>query len=293
MIAMSNATTTALKRAFWMLAALAVGWVMVAGGANAAEVVGAPKPWQLGMQAAATPVKQFIDQFHDMLLVLITAISIFVLVLLIYVVMRFRASANPVPSKTAHNTMIEVVWTLVPVLILVVVAVPSFKLLYFEDRQVAADMTIKAVGHQWYWTYEYPDQGGLSFDSIMIERKDLKPGQMALLDVDNRLVVPAGKTVRVLITSDDVLHAFFVPSFGVQRTAVPGKINESWFKVDKPGVYYGQCSELCGIKHSYMPIAIEAMTQADYDKWLAAAKKAAGIADNSEQSATKFAAVQQ
>jgi cytochrome c oxidase subunit 2 len=255
-----------------------------------AQVVGAPEPWQLNMQAPATPVKDRIAQFHDLLLILCVAISVFVLVLLLYVMWRFRASANPVPSKTSHNTLIEVVWTLVPCLILVLIAVPSFRLLYFEDRQIDADMTVKVVGSQWYWTYHYPDFGDFSYDSIMIERADIKPGQRALLDVDNRLVVPVGAKVRIQLTANDVLHAFYVPSFGVQRTAVPGKINETWFQVEKPGVYYGQCTELCGIKHAYMPIAIEAMPKDKFDQWVAAAKQKYARLDDT---AVKVAAVQQ
>ncbi len=289
--AMTKTTLSKLPAALLAGGALALALVLFAVPAAFAQtVVGAPEPWQLNMQAPATPVKDLISQFHDLLLILCIAISVFVAVLLVYVMWRFRASANPVPSKTSHNTLIEVVWTLVPCLILVLIAVPSFKLLYFEDRQVDADMTVKVVGSQWYWTYHYPDFGDFSYDSIMIERADLKPGQRALLDVDNRLVVPVGATVRIQLTANDVLHAFYIPSFGVQRTAVPGKINETWFKVEKPGVYYGQCTELCGIKHAYMPIAVEAMPKEQFDQWVAAAKQKYARLDDS---AIKVAAVQQ
>jgi len=289
--AMTKTTLSKLPAALLAGGALALALVLFAVPAAFAQaVLGAPEPWQLNMQPPATPVKDLISQFHDLLLILCIAISVFVAVLLVYVMWRFRASANPVPSKTSHNTLIEVVWTLVPCLILVLIAVPSFKLLYFEDRQVDADMTVKVVGSQWYWTYHYPDFGDFSYDSIMIERADLKPGQRALLDVDNRLVVPVGATVRIQLTANDVLHAFYIPSFGVQRTAVPGKINETWFKVEKPGVYYGQCTELCGIKHAYMPIAVEAMPKEQFDQWVAAAKQKYARLDDS---AIKVAAVQQ
>lgn len=289
--AMTKTTLSKLPAALLAGGAFALALVLFAVPAAFAQtVVGAPEPWQLNMQPPATPVKDLISQFHDLLLILCIAISVFVAVLLVYVMWRFRASANPVPSKTSHNTLIEVVWTLVPCLILVLIAVPSFKLLYFEDRQVDADMTVKVVGSQWYWTYHYPDFGDFSYDSIMIERADLKPGQRALLDVDNRLVVPVGATVRIQLTANDVLHAFYIPSFGVQRTAIPGKINETWFKVEKPGVYYGQCTELCGIKHAYMPIAVEAMPKEQFDQWVAAAKQKYARLDDS---AIKVAAVQQ
>lgn len=289
--AMTKTTTLkSLPAAMLAWGALALALVIFAAPAAFAQALGAPEPWQLNMQPPATPVKDLISQFHDLLLILCVAISVFVAVLLVYVMWRFRASANPVPSKTSHNTLIEIVWTLVPCLILVLIAVPSFKLLYFEDRQIDADMTIKVVGSQWYWTYHYPDFGDFSYDSIMIERADLKPGQRALLDVDNRLVVPVGAKVRVQLTANDVLHAFYVPSFGIQRTAVPGKINETWFQVEKPGVYYGQCTELCGIKHAYMPIAIEALPKDKFDQWVAAAKQKYARLDDT---AVKVAAVQQ
>tara|TARA_B100001115_G_scaffold81032_1_gene59681 strand:- start:574 stop:1419 length:846 start_codon:yes stop_codon:yes gene_type:complete len=232
-----------------------------------------PKDWQLGFQKSASEVMYDIVWFHDyMLLPIITAITAFVLFLVIYACVRFRASRNPVASKTSHNTFIEVIWTLVPCLILIVMAVPSFKVLYSQDRIPAADVTIKAIGYQWYWGYEYPDEN-IIFDSYMIDEKDLLPGQPRLLTVDNEIVVPVNKVVKVLITANDVLHAWALPSFGVKRDAVPGRINETWFKADRIGTFYGQCSELCGIKHAFMPITVKVVSQNDYENWLKEAKQ--------------------
>ena len=210
--------------------------------------------------------------FHDyMLLPIITAITVFVLFLLAYACVRFRASKNPVASTTSHNTTIEVIWTLVPCLILIVMAVPSFKVLYSQDEIPKADVTIKAIGYQWYWGYEYPDEN-IVFDSYMIEDKDLKEGQPRLLAVDNEVFVPVNKVVKVMITANDVLHAWALPSFGVKRDAVPGRINETWFKADRTGTFYGQCSELCGIKHAFMPITVNVVSEEDYNNWLEDAK---------------------
>jgi cytochrome c oxidase subunit 2 len=225
------------------------------------------------MQPSASPVKEQIGSLHNFLLVIITLITVFVLALLVYVMVRFRASANPVPTRTSHNTLLEVAWTVVPVLILVVIAIPSFKLLYFMDRTTEAEMTLKVTGHQWYWKYEYPDQGGFTFDSYMVQEGDLKPGQMRLLEVDNRVVLPVDTNVRVLIGGTDVMHSWMVSSLGVQTYAVPGRTNETWLRVSKPGVYYGQCNQICGINHAYMPIAIEAVSKADFEKWAAEAKQ--------------------
>ncbi len=232
-----------------------------------------PKDWQLGFQKAASGHMEDLVWFHDyMLLPIITAITVFVLFLVIYACIRYRAAINPVASRTSHNTFIEIVWTLVPCLILIVMAVPSFKLLYEQDEIPPADVTIKAVGYQWYWGYEYPDEN-IIFDSYMIEEKDLKPGQPRLLSVDNEIVVPVNKVVKVLITANDVLHAWALPSFGVKRDAVPGRINETWFKADRTGTFYGQCSELCGIKHAFMPITVNVVSQEEYEKWLEEAKQ--------------------
>jgi len=232
-----------------------------------------PQRWEIGMQAPATPVKDRLSAFHDELLVIIFLITLFVLGLLLYVIVRFHHERHPVPTRTSHNTVIEILWTVVPVLILVIIAIPSFKLMYFMDRVPNPDMTIKVTGHQWYWTYEYPDQSGLSFDSNLIPEADLKPGQKRLLDVDNPLVVPVDTVIRVYVTGTDVIHSWFVPSFGVQEYAIVGRLNESWMKVEHPGVYYGQCNQICGINHAFMPIKIEAVSKGDFEHWLGDAKK--------------------
>ena len=232
-----------------------------------------PKDWQLGFQKSASKSMSDIVLFHDyMLLPIITAITVFVLFLVIYACIRFRATKNKIASQTSHNTTIEIVWTLVPCLILIIMAVPSFKVLYSQDRVPPADVTVKAIGYQWYWGYEYPDEN-IIFDSYMIEDKDLKANQPRLLSVDNEVVVPVNKNIKVLITANDVLHAWALPSFGVKRDAVPGRINETWFKADRTGTFYGQCSELCGIKHAFMPITVRVVTDEEYKKWLLEAKE--------------------
>ena len=231
-----------------------------------------PKQWQLGFQDAASQSMRDIVSFHNnLLLPIIIAISVFVLFLMIYTCIRFRASKNPVPSKTTHNVAVEVLWTLIPCLILIVMAVPSFKILYKQDTIPKVDLTIKAVGYQWYWGYEYPDEN-IIFESYMIKEKELKENQPRLLTVDNEVVVPVNKVVKVLITANDVLHAWALPSFGVKRDAVPGRINETWFKAEKVGTYYGQCSELCGIQHAFMPITVRVVTDEEYAQWLAEAQ---------------------
>ncbi|MDB3888285.1 cytochrome c oxidase subunit II [Candidatus Pelagibacter sp.] len=231
-----------------------------------------PKEWQLGFQNPASEGMKDIVNFHNnLLLPIIIAISVFVLFLMIYTCIRFRASANPNPSKTTHNVTVEILWTLIPCLILIVMAVPSFKILYTQDTIPKADITIKAVGYQWYWGYEYPDEN-IIFDSYMVETKDLKENEPRLLTVDHQVVVPVNKVVKVLITANDVLHAWALPSFGVKRDAVPGRINETWFKADKEGTYYGQCSELCGIKHAFMPITVKVVSDEEYQEWLSDAK---------------------
>ena len=232
-----------------------------------------PKDWQLGFQKSASKSMSDIVLFHDyMLLPIITAITVFVLFLVIYACIRFRATKNKIASQTSHNTTIEIVWTLVPCLILIIMAVPSFKVLYSQDKVPPADVTVKAIGYQWYWGYEYPDEN-IIFDSYMIEDKDLKANQPRLLSVDNEVVVPVNKNIKVLITANDVLHAWALPSFGVKRDAVPGRINETWFKADRTGTFYGQCSELCGIKHAFMPITVRVVTDEEYKKWLLEAKE--------------------
>ena len=231
-----------------------------------------PKEWQLGFQNPASDGMRDIVNFHNnILLPIIIAISVFVLFLMIYVCIRFRESKNPNPSKTTHNVAVEVLWTLIPCLILIVMAVPSFKILYKQDTIPKADLTVKAVGYQWYWGYEYPDEN-IIFESYMIKEDELKENQPRLLTVDNEVVVPVNKVVKVLITANDVLHAWALPSFGVKRDAVPGRINETWFKAEKVGTYYGQCSELCGIQHAFMPITVRVVTDEEYAIWLADAK---------------------
>jgi cytochrome c oxidase subunit 2 len=229
--------------------------------------------WQMGYNESVTSVMDGIVHLHDrILLPIIVAISVFVLFLLLYSVIRFRASKNPTPSKTSHNTFIEILWTVIPCLILIVIAVPSFRLLYKQDVIPKADVTIKAIGYQWYWGYEYPDQN-IAFEANMVETKNLKPNQPRLLETDNHVVVPVNKVVKVLITANDVLHAWAVPSFGVKRDAVPGRVNETWFKAVKEGVYYGQCSELCGSRHAFMPITVRVVSEKQYNDWLNEAKK--------------------
>ena len=234
--------------------------------------LGQPSPWQLGAQIPASPVMEDIVWFHDFLLWLIAAIALFVLILLVYVCVKFNAAANPVPSRTTHNTLIEVLWTVVPVLILVAIAVPSFRLLFFQLEPPPADLIIKATGKQWFWTYTYPDQK-IEFDSLMVQEKDLKQGQPRLLAVDNEVVVPVNKVVYVQTTASDVIHAFAVPSFGVLIDAVPGRLNQTWFKATREGIYYGQCRELCGKDHAFMPIQVRVASEADYNAWLTQAKQ--------------------
>lgn len=239
-----------------------------------------PYDWQLGWQPAASPVRERIDALHNVLLVVITLITLFVLGLLLYVMFRFSAKRHPVPSKITHNTVIEIIWTLVPVLILVAIAVPSFKLLYYMDKNPHATMTIKITGHQWYWSYEYPDQGDLSFNSNMLDDDTTKKeGKPRLLAVDNPVVVPVGTVVRVLVAGTDVIHSWFVPAVGVQEYAMPGRTNEAWLQIDRPGVYYGQCNQICGINHPFMPIEIHAVSQDDFAKWVDSAKKQFGRND--------------
>lgn len=247
------------------------GTVLTMGAAAAGE--GQPSPWQTTFQAALSPVAEQQHVFHDMLLWIISAISLFVLALLIFVILRFNRRANPTPSKTSHNTLIEIVWTVVPIMILIVIMIPSLKLLYYGDRIEEPDMTLKAIGYQWYWGYEYMDEEGLAFDAVMLEKDELKDGQLRLLTTDNAIVLPVETNIRVLVTAEDVLHSWAMPSLGVKMDAVPGRLNETWMRIDKEGMYYGQCSELCGARHGFMPIMIKAVSKEDYAKWLVEAKK--------------------
>jgi cytochrome c oxidase subunit II len=238
-----------------------------------AAVGGQPTAWQLNFQPAASPVAERIEDLHDLLLFITVAISVFVLALLAYVCVRYRASRNPLPSRRTHNTVLEIAWTAIPVLILVVIAIPSFKLLYFMDRAVNPEMTLKAIGRQWYWSYEYPDHGDFTFDAYMIADEDLQEGQLRLFDVDNRVVLPVDTDVRILTTASDVIHAWAVPALGVKMDAVPGKINETWLRITRPGIYYGQCSELCGAYHGFMPVMIEAVSREEFDAWVQQARE--------------------
>jgi cytochrome c oxidase subunit II len=235
--------------------------------------LGQPSPWQIGLQQSASPVMDNIIWFHDFLLYMITGIAGFVLVLLVVVMVRFNARTNPIPSRTTHNTLIEIAWTLIPIVILMFIAVPSFKLLFFQLNVPPADLTVKATGKQWYWSYSYPDNGQFEFDSLMLKEGERKEGQPRLLAVDNEMVVPVNKTVRVITTGSDVIHSFAVPSFGIKIDAVPGRINETWFTATREGVYYGQCSELCGKDHAFMPIAVRAVSEQAFSAWVEEAKK--------------------
>jgi cytochrome c oxidase subunit 2 len=241
--------------------------------ADARAELGQPRNWQLGFQEAATPIMRQLTDFHNFLLVLTTVITLFVMGLLVYVALRFNENANPKPSKTSHHTILEVLWTVVPILILVVIAVPSFRLLFAQYDFPKADLTVKAIGNQWYWTYEYPDQGDLTFDAVMLEDNELKPGQPRLLATDNDVVVPVNRNVHILVTASDVLHNWTIPAFGVKVDAVPGRIIRTWFRAEKTGVFYGQCSELCGQKHAFMPITVRVVSDAEFASWLKKAKK--------------------
>jgi cytochrome c oxidase subunit II len=263
-------TTMLVLRRLAAMAALVVPGLLLAEPALAG--LGQPSPWQMGFQQPATPVMENIVWFHEFLLYLIIAIALFVLALLIIIVVRFNAKANPVPSRTTHNTLLEVMWTLVPVIILVSIAVPSFKLLFLELTVPPADVTVKATGKQWYWSYAYPDSK-FEYDSLMLKDNERKPDQPRLLAVDNALVVPVNKVVRVEVIGSDVIHSFSVPSFGIKIDAVPGRLNETWFKATREGIYYGQCSELCGRDHSYMPIEVHVVSDQEYTAWLDQAKK--------------------
>ena len=250
------------------LLGLAVGGVALAASGVASAELGQPAPWEYKLQEAATPVMENITWFHNFLLVLITLITLFVLGLLVAVVIKFNARSNPIPSRTTHHTLIEVAWTLIPVLILVGIAVPSFRLLFLELDIPKADMTIKATGKQWYWSYAYPDNGKFEFDSLLAQDK-----QPRLLGVDNEMVVPVNKIVRVQTTGADVIHSFAVPAFGIKIDAIPGRLNETWFKATKTGMFYGQCSELCGKDHAFMPIAVRVVSDQEFASWVETAKK--------------------
>jgi cytochrome c oxidase subunit 2 len=251
-----------------------------------------PHPWQTGFQPPGSPVQARVEGLHTLVLWIITVITLFVGALLVWVMVRYNAQRNPTPSRTAHHTTLEVTWTVAPALVLVAIAIPSFRLVYYEDRTANADLTLKVTGHQWYWEYTYPDQGNIDFSSYIVKDEDLKPGQLRLLDVDNPLVLPAGKNVRILETSSDVIHSFFIPSLGVQRYAIPGREIETWVRIDKPGHYYGECNQICGTNHSFMPISVEALSPEDFEAWVKQAKTkfAAGAPDAAPAVAARLAA---
>jgi cytochrome c oxidase subunit 2 len=241
--------------------------MMAAGAAKAAE----PVPWGLGLQPAASPVMRDIHVFHDWLLLpIITVVTIIVMALLAYVMVKFNAKANPTPAKFTHNVLVEVIWTAIPILILIVIAIPSFRLLYKEDVTPAnVDLTVKVTGHQWYWSYEYPDQEGIAFQSLMLTKEEAEAaGKPYLLATDTQVVVPVNKVVRLQITAADVIHSWALPALGVKMDAVPGRLNEAWFKAEREGTFYGQCSEICGIKHAFMPIEVKVVSQAEFDAWV-------------------------
>jgi len=264
---------------------IAGGTVVGAASAPALAGLGRPSPWELGLQEAGTPVMETLISFHNLLLYVITLIAGFVLILLLIVIVRFNHRANPTPSRTTHNTLVEVAWTIIPVCVLVFIAVPSFRLLFLQQNIPPADVTVKATGKQWFWSYSYPDQGKFEFDSLLVDEKDLKGDQPRLLTVDNEMVVPVNKIVRVQVTGADVIHSFSVPSFGIKIDAVPGRLNETWFQATREGVYYGQCSELCGKNHAFMPIAVHVVSDQEFMTWVDAAKKKYAGGDARERTA--------
>ena len=270
-------------------------WIGLAAGAGAAALVlvGAadaaqPQPWETDFQPAASPVMQRIETFHTWLLVLITIICLIVFVLLVWTMIRYNHRRNPVPGRTTHNTLLEVLWTIVPVIILVVIAIPSFKLLYYEADIPKPDLTIRAIGKQWFWTYQYPGSGNFQFDSLGLSDADAaRKGEPRLLGVDNVVVVPVNRVVRVQTTGADVIHSWAIPAFGVKMDAVPGRLNETWFKATAEGTYYGECSELCGARHAFMPIEVKVVSDDAFNAWLASAKKKFAAIDNSDRVASQ------
>ena len=271
-LATSTAKTMKAGRKIWR----ALGALAVLAATAPAALAEQAYDWQLGMQPAASAVRERIDSLHNELLIIITAITLFVLALLLWVMVRFNAKRNPVPSKISHNTTLEIAWTLIPVLILVVIAIPSFRLLYFMDKAEKAEMTLKVTGHQWYWSYEYPDNGNLNFESrIVTDDKGEPAGNPRLLQTDNPVYLPVGTTIRILVSGTDVIHSWYVPAFGVQEYSVVGRVNESWVKIDREGTFYGQCNQICGVNHPFMPIEIHAVSKQEFAAWVEKQKKAA------------------
>jgi cytochrome c oxidase subunit II len=274
-----------VMKALSRLAAIAAsaGGVLASAGAAWAGL-GQPTPWQMDLQDAASPVMQDVADFHTFLLWVIAVICAVVLGLLLACIVWFNTRANPTPSRTTHNTPIEIIWTIVPVIILALIAVPSFRLLFVQTQIPQPDLTVKVTGKQWFWSYSYPDSN-FEFDSLMVQEKDLKPDQLRLLAVDNEMVVPVNKVVHVLVTGADVIHSFTVPSFGIRMDAIPGRINETWFKATTEGVFYGQCSELCGKDHAFMPIGVRVVNEADFNTWLNTAKQKYAIDNDAAHNA--------
>jgi cytochrome c oxidase subunit II len=254
------------------MAGLVFGLLVTLAAPALADTLGAPTAWSVWLQPSAGAVKDAVHDLNDLILVIIVGITIFVMLLLAWVAFRYRAAANPNPSRTSHNTIVEIAWTVVPVLILVVIAIPSFRLIYFQDRARDADFTINVQGRQWYWHYAYPDHGGFNYDSRPVLAEDLKPGQLRNLSVDEPLMIPVGATIRVLTTGQDVIHSFFVPALGVQKYTIPGRTLETWFRADKAGTFYGQCNQICGTNHWFMPIEVHAVPPAEFEAWAAQAK---------------------
>jgi cytochrome c oxidase subunit 2 len=269
------------KRGLGILGILsAVAGLGVAGSAQAQPVVGVPHDWQMDFPPAFTPLMERVEALHDLLLVIISLICLFVAALLIYAVFRFHASRNPVPTTTTHNTFIEIAWTVLPILILVFIAIPSFRLLYYGDKASDAAFTVKVTGHQWYWSYDYPDQGNFSVDSRILSEADRvkqKPEVPRLLAVDEEMVIPKGTTIRIIGTAADSMHGWTVWGFGIKKTVIPGRLNEGWINVHDEGYYFGQCSQICGNNHAFMPIAVRVVSKPEFDKWVEQKKKSAGL----------------
>ncbi len=278
-----------LKSGLAALAAMATTALFAVGAWAEDAAVGAPHDWQTNFQNAHSPVMERIDEFHDIVTIVAIVIAALVMVLLGIVILRFGKRRNPTPQKWSHNTMLEMVWTAIPVIILLAIAIPSIRLLYYQDRAASPEMTLKAIGHQWYWSYEYADHDGLGFDAIMKEESELAEGEPRLLATDNAVVLPTETDIRILTTADDVIHAFALPALGVKIDAVPGRINETWVRINDVGTYYGQCSELCGTNHGFMPIMVKAVSKSEFAAWVsekkaamnesAGAVKVAGLSD--------------
>ncbi|MEA2804500.1 MAG: cytochrome c oxidase subunit [Rhodospirillaceae bacterium] len=269
------------KRGLGILGVLsALAGLGVASSAQAQPIVGVPHDWQMNFPPAYTPLMEKVESLNDLLLIIISLICAFVAGLIIFAVWRFHASRNPTATTTTHNTVIEIAWTVLPILILVIIAIPSFRLLYYGDKATDAAFTVKVTGHQWYWSYEYPDQGNFSVDSRILSEADRvkqKPEVPRLLAVDEEMVIPKGTTIRIIGTAADSMHGWTVPGFGIKKTVIPGRLNEGWINVRDEGFYFGQCSQICGNNHSFMPIAVRVVSKPEFDKWVEQKKKSAGL----------------